>query len=521
MKKIFYIKSVLLLMTLLAFSCKESIMDYPNPNTYGTDNYFNTPDEIQKAAIATYAAFYYNSQMMQLWEEDLDVLGNESDPAPAARTNEPNVMALWKYQSNNTNNEFASKWRMLYKMVLRANLTIDKGNEYLANNGQDDLVSRSIGEASFLRGWAYFQLAFYWGRVPMRTTYDQTTNIDAPRAATADAVWSVAEADLKKAQELLPDSYDNANLGRATQRAATGFLGKLYLYNKKYAEAEAEFSKLDGKCSLLPKERWEDNFGETNENNSESVFEVQMVWRDGNNQWGNFTEPEGGSAPCTQTVVPQLYSWLDWANWRFQPLRVLDFKYKTESGIDYADPRAHLTFYEKNAPGSIGSDFYGSLILGGPFPFNQDYPWYRKGTNKEIRLSENNMQSGNNVRLMRYADVLLMRAECKIQTGDITGGIGFINQVRSRIGAFTYLGTYTQTQAFDLLKRERILELVGERHRFNDLKRWEILKETLNPELVLTGSTPSVTDKHYLFPIPQLEIDTNNGIKGDVKDNWN
>lgn len=124
---------------------------------------------------------------------------------------------------------------------------------------------------------------------------------------------------------------------------------------------------------------------------------------------------------------------------------------------------------------------------------------------------------------MRYADVLLMRAECQIKKAspNVTAGLGFINQVRNRIGAFPYNGIYTDVQAFELLKHERQLEFMGEQIRYNDLVRWGILKETMNTELqAMFGMATNVQDKHYLFPIPQLELDSNPEF-GTVANSWN
>jgi len=121
---------------------------------------------------------------------------------------------------------------------------------------------------------------------------------------------------------------------------------------------------------------------------------------------------------------------------------------------------------------------------------------------------------------MRYADVLLMRAECKLENGNIPACISFINTVRERIGAFKYTKSYSKTEAFELLKRERQLEFMGEQSRYNDLKRWSLLETTMNPELQTIFGIQPVTAKHYLFPIPQIEIDTNLGL-GEVKDGWN
>jgi hypothetical protein len=522
MKKTIPIKALLLGAILLVVSCNQDIMNYPDPNTFNTSNYFNTPAEIRQASTAAYISFYFNSMGGFEWSEMFDVLAAEAEATPEALPNEPHIAQLYSYTHNNTSGSISDIWKMLYRMILRSNLTIDMAQAYIDKNGDDanHIVSMSQGEGYFLRGYAYTQLAFYFGRVPMRTSFNQAGNEDAPRSATVDIVWAQAENDLKDAQELLPDVWDTENTGRATKGSATGFLGKLYLYNKKYNEADAEFAKLEGKYNLLPLEQYMDNFGETNENNQESIFEFQFAFKPGMFLYagGAFGDgPEGHTVAGTVNGIPMLFGWNDWANWKFPSRRVADFIYDDESGVSYIDPRAQYTFY-----GGIGDSTWQDNMPTGPIKF--DFAtlgyWYKKMTNKENKETEGTLESGNNIRLMRYADVLLMRAECKLFTGDIPGCIGYINQVRSRVGAFPYQASYTQEQAFELLKRDRQLELMGEYSRFNDLKRWGILKEVMNVEMMALFGTQPVTDKHYLFPIPQSEIDSNLGL-GEVANGWN
>lgn len=501
---------------LIAGACDDEILDYPDPSNKNLQNYFNTPDQIEQGAFAIYSSFFHNSAFAWQLPEVFDGLVNEVEGRPAS-ANEPEIQSLLRYEHNNFNGPIKSYWRLLYRMILRSNLVIEKGKQYAHENGANTIVSRSLGDAYFLRGWAYSQLAFHWGSVPIRTTFIVGENGNAPRAPLEE-VWAQAEADFKKAQVLLPETWNDEFVGRATNGAATGFLGKLYLYNKKYVQAEAEFEKMQHKYSLLPASNWDDNFGETNENNAESVFEIQFSHSPGTNQLYMFQDPETTDNPGRQNARAQLYSWPDWANWAFQPRRVDDFQYNNESGELYVDPRAKLTFYG----GTIGDQTYCDNCPEGVkiFDFATNGYWYRKGTNKENKLNENIIQTGNNVRLMRYADVLLMRAECQIKLGDVNAGIGFINQVRIRIGAFPYTKTYTPDQAFELLKRERQLEFMGEQVRYNDLKRWGILKETMNVELQKLFGVHNVEDKHYLFPIPQAELDTNKDF-GQVTDSWN
>lgn len=511
---------VILLVATTFLSCRKNLLDVTDPNTFNYANYFNTPDEVRQGSTAIYLAFYNNNMMGFQWPEMFDVLANEAQPSLPALANEPMVSALWQYQFENTNTVIGQFWKMCYQMILRSNLVLDKGAQYIAKNGDDNahVVSQSMGEAYFLRGYAYFQLAFYWGKVPIRTTFDQSNNINAPRAASADDVWAIAENDFKQAQTLLPEKWDDANVGRAAKGAATGFLGKLYLYTKKYSDALTQFTSLNGKYSLLSGSQWGDNFGETNKNNAESLFEVQFQWFDGN--WVNapITAVEGvNNLPGTQSGRQQLYGWNDWGNWFFPSRRVNDFVYADEGGSGYTDPRAQLTFY-----GGIGDMTWLDKSTGGPRPY--DFAtlgyWYKKILNKEYKETENNLESSNNLRLLRYADVLLMTAECKLNLNDVQGCMDLINQVRTRVGAFAYQKTYSADQAFDLLKRERQLELMGEESRFNDLKRWNILVETMNVETQALFGAPRVSAKHLLFPIPLSEIDTNLGL-GEVDNQWN
>ncbi len=499
-------------------SCNESVLDLKDLNQFNTATYFNTPEEIQQGVNGAYHALFLNSMLQWRYYEMYDALANEFEPTPASLSNEANIVQFWHYEYNNGSNVISGLWQDLYAMILRANLVIEKSTNYIEKNGDDPLVDQSMGEAYFLRGWAYSQLAFHWGRVPIRITYDQSDNIDAPRADNVSEVWAVAESDFKLAQQLLPATYDAANLGRATSGAATAFLGKLYLYNKEYDKADLEFAKLDnGNYALLPGNRWDDNFGEVNENNEESIFEWQLNFEAGDNKGAVWGSTEKRPNPGTNMLRPQLYSWNLWANWKFQPRRVADFQYKDETGADYVDPRAALTFY-----GGIGDNTWLDESPDGPRPYDfaTNGYWYRKGTNREIKETENNTESGNNLRVMRYADVILMRAECKILTTKVAEGIDFINEVRRRIGAFEYTKGYSQDEAFNLLKRERQLEFMGEGMRYNDLVRWGILEETMNPETMALFGKNTVTNKHYLFPIPLTEIDSNPGF-GDVSGDWN
>lgn len=517
MKKIIiYISIVLYLGT----SCNPNILDYEDPNSYDTKSYFKTPEEIQQAANATYSALMYSGFFGFRWHELFDLQGCEAIVGPGALGGEVEMIPFSNFEYDQSSYVVSNFWKFFYRVILRANLTIDKGNEYLAKNGDDAMVTRSIGEAYFLRGWSYTMLAFNFGRVPLRLQYDQSGNETASRSNTVDEVWAVAEDDFKQAQSLLPASWSGDDLGRATAGAATGFLGKLYLYTKQYDKAEAEFAKMTG-YTLNPAEKWYDQFSERNRNSVESVFEVQLWGYPGTNAFTLFDEAEGPQAsPVGRSNLHHLlYGFNDWVNFGFPTRRMNDFRYTDESGASYVDPRAKLTFYEEQ--GGIGDSIWCEECPDGKRTYTQT-PYYKKLTNYEY--TEGYAEYGiisNNIILMRWADVLLMRAECALQgnSRNVAAALGYINQVRNRIGAFPYQGTYTTDQTFELLKRERQMELMGEQHRFNDIRRWNILKETLDVEMGVMGKSP-INPKYYLFPIPQTEIDLNPGF-GAISNNWN
>ena len=526
MKKIgFLTKLTIFLVLLNLVSCNESILDLSNPQTFTSENFFKTPGEISQSTNAIYVSFFHHSIGGYQWQEIWDVLGNESEPTASAYGSalEVGIIQMMLYQHSNNNATLNGLWKVWYKMILRANLTIAKSDEYIAANGENDLVTRSKGEAYFLRGFAYFNLANCWGKVPVRTSFDQSANVDAPLAKSVDDVWAVAISDFKMAETLLKyaSDYPESEKGRATKGAAIAFLGKTYLYTKKYDLAETEFAKLDGKYSLLPASQFLWNFGQTNENNAESVFEFQSAVNGTSNIWSMFGDPEGQSSPGMNNAIPVLYAWngsQGWGNWKFPPMHDTKFVYQDEAGANFIDPRGAATFYG----GIAGAQTWCSQCGESPNrPFDTATTgfWYKKKTNRETLGTDNwGPEAGNNIRIMRYADVLLMRAECNIMLNNVPKAISFINTVRSRFGIFNYTASkYNATSALELLKKERFLEFTGEGSRFDDLRRWGILEKTLNPELKVLYNVEPVMAKHYHFPIPQGEIDSNQSIdNGEV-----
>jgi hypothetical protein len=209
------------------------------------------------------------------------------------------------------------------------------------------------------------------------------------------------------------------------------------------------------------------------------------------------------------------FGWNDWFNVFVSNSLVEAFKYDINSTTDYLDPRAFHTFY---GDGTYGGDItaYCDTCPGNerPYPFDQKGYAYKKYQRYELRMNEGVPESPINTRYLRYADILLQKAECHLMNNNTADALTLINEVRARAGAELYNDLGGDPMA--ILKRERRLELSGEQVRFWDLIRWGELVSTLNPEKEAQGEGQPYQEKHRLFPIPVNEMDINQLMVNDI-----
>ena len=410
-------------------------------------------------------------------------------------------------------------------------MVLDKAGKWAPQtDGDKALKKQYLAEASFLKGYAEFLLVNCWGRVPIRPDFaSSSTNFNIPRSVSVADAWKVAEMDLQKAAEDLPVAYSDDQSGRATKGAAIAMLGKAYLFQKKYAEAQKEFEKLTKapyNYSLNPD--YDAQFSTENNDSKESIFDVKHKWAGWatGNQYYMFSGQDGWGGKTTHTGRAQEYGFNDWKNLVVSKGAVAAFKYKDNVGKDYLDPRAKFVFYGDAASGG-DTDYCNKCDKVIPYDFEQlGYMW-RKYEPYELIEKIDGPQSEINTQIIRYSDVLLMIAECNIQQGKLADALPLINTVRKRVKAFEYTTLGDQTNAFTLLRRERQIELCGEQTRYFDLMRWGLFKAQINTEKnAVLKEYPSlksnpVADKHLLFPIPMSEKVSNPEVAKDVKDGWN
>lgn len=455
-----------MLMLLLFAGCKKEFLEKSPPDALTEVGFYNSAERAQLGVNAIYVSLQssWSINLLRIY----DVPSGEvllSNTVPLEYNNFTYFPAL---------NQIQDTWRGLYEGIYRANLAIAN---IPAINMADALKNQYIGEAKFLRALSYFDLVNLFGAVPLVT--QPLPNTDAAliaRTPVAD-VYKVIIADLLAAEAGLPVSFSGNNLGRATKGAAQALLGKIYLYNKDYTNAEKYFLLVinSGRYGLMDnfQEVWHRSF----ENNKESIFEVQFADIGGsgsNGRNGSFLPAVNGATGSALATK-----------------RAFD-------AFDPTDPRRGMSIFK---PGdTFAPNVSTALATFSPVWSATGYA-VKKGMWPIMYVNSN----GINYPLIRYADVLLMYAEAANELNKLTEARAAVNQVRARpsvnMPVITVAETGTKAAMFNAINKERQVELMFEFIRFNDLRRWGLAEQAL-------GSL-GYRAKHALFPIPQLELDIN------------
>jgi hypothetical protein len=350
-------------------------------------------------------------------------------------------------------------------------------------------------EATFFRAYAYFDLVRDYGEVPIVLNKVLTPTDGNKPKSTVPQVYAQIEADLTFAAQNLPLTWGTQFPGRVTRGAANAFLAKVNLYRQNWARAlgNAETVINSGQYNLLT--NFTDYFKESGENSSESILEVQMFVNQNGSQVisNNLNEVQGvrGSG--------------EWdLGWGFNvPSADLE-----ANGFESGDPRKAATIlYSGQADGIYGQNVPPAPPLAQPF-------WNKKVYTDPVRRLQTGIRNAPwlNIRLMRYADVLLIAAEAANElggAGNTTKALDYLNRVRSRArgnasGVLPPVTTTVQSEIRTAIKRERRAEFAMEYERFYDLVRWGDATTVL--------ASLGYTNRHRFYPIPQLAIDRSGGV---------
>lgn len=500
-------------MLTLSTSCDDNL-DIVNPNQPTVEVYWQSADHAVQGVNAIYSTLHRGG--ISRWMPFYYIIRSDEGKSISPATPIVNNMDIFLITDYNFWGSM-DVWKDNYVGVFRANQVI---TFVPAIEMEAELKRRVLGEAHFLRAMFYYHLVTLWGNVPLMLA--PSTPNDKPATASATEVWAQIESDLAEAVSSLPVSYTNpADLGRATKGAAQALLAKALMQQLKFNEALVPLEWLvEGEGSnvydLMPNYR--DNFLINTENNQESVFEWQFELNPGENH-DDDTDPRADALNYGNSLA-QFFgpSGIGWSDGEANRWMIDEFLQETTAGGE-RDPRleASLLFDYTNEGGPSQTMIYGQTFEQRYGTDNQRV-WFRKFQNDHWKDFEG-YNSPNNWRYIRYADVLLMYAEALNETGSTAEAYQYVDRVRERAGLqkLSVVKPGLSEDAFlEQLKHERLLELSGEGHRWNDLARWGDLGPGLQDRD--PGFANFVVGKHELLPIPQLDIDFNPSLEQNP--NW-
>ncbi len=511
----FIAKIITPVLLLVIASCGDDFLDLQNPNQITAATFFETPEQVQQAVNTLYPAMI-----------GVRLAENGGFFQQNARSGEAEItsgafdiqVSYYNFQNTPESGSTDALWESLYTVIYRAN-TILANLDRVDWSENEELRTSLIAETHFFRGLGYFHLAYLYGQVPIVTKPAETEEEFNPdKAESIGAVYDQAIADLQIAKAGLPEEQDDS--GRATKGAATGFLGKTYLYRASflgednyYAQAATEFREVIDMGLYDLVENYEDNFTAANENNEESLFELQLKFDSG-------LETPTQDRPFNSVPGIGFEIFLRPSAWLMNTMaqeRTVDGEY---------DPRYLQTVYFDGGLPLFGVPYDqlgdgigcegGRGVGGAPDgSSSKEGGWWRKYLN--VNLSCEPVLVGsepeNNERVLRYADILLMYAEAVLMSGgNLTVAAEAVNQVRDRANLVEK--TYASSEALmEEIRHQRIMEFAYENVHYFDLIRWDLLGEALQDHGTATQVASYDPVKHKYFPIPTGEINNNTNLE--------
>jgi hypothetical protein len=496
-------------------SCSGDLLQTEDPNRVTPDNFWENASDAEKGINAVYGTL----PTVYGWGRMMGAIltihrGDIVDVFPQA-----NVYNTGTFNLTPSDGRVAEGWRNLWETVSRA-------NNVLANvpdiEMDEERKAEIIGEAHFLRGLAYFYLQNMWGHIPLYTEPLLTLEgLAGEEQSPPEEVWESIESDFQAAQERLPESWSGSEVGRATWGAATAMLGKVHLYTSSpglldsgdWSAAAEEFQKIVDSGLYQLVDDYQHNFLEEYNNNAESIFEIQYE-PSPNGSWGrsgNSSSPARGKGWEPDIAPPGYTSQqsVDINQW------VFDLYMEEETVDGKVDPRAYATMLW---------DYDGAMVYQDTFDEafsdeNKDKVFVRKYLefDRESSLSPGSWwYSGNNYRMVRYADVLLMLAEALNEANGPTSEVyDAINRVRARANIPALPSGMSREQMRQAIRDERVRELAIEGHRHLDLRRWGIMADRFlnNPQFRERAGMLFERNKNEILPIPQQDIDANPNLE--------
>lgn len=490
--------SIILFAILVTTSCNKSFLDVEPQGQLTEVQALSDPGAAEKMVGGVYSTLYFGgfdiTTVGFLYVVATDIASDDADKGSTPTDFGP-ALEIDNFTMGPNNFVFNNLWNGHYTAIARANRAIDILEK---STFEPAVKNRLLGEVRFLRGLYYFNLVRMFGKVPklIRVPDPSEGNNDEfqTRAEVAD-IYQVITDDLQFAADNLP-LKGATPVGRATKGAAQSYLAKVYLYLKNYQKAydlsneviNSNLYSLVPNYSLIFREKPEGGVG--GNNNSESIFEVQTGVNAGENAvsllFSNGQGPRGRGG------------WNDLGFGFNNPSSDLANAYEP------GDTRRSATIIfitptlPANSPGTVLWDGFRIPSQDSVENARYSYKAYHSPLKESPQVSNNKDSKPKNIRLMRYAEVLLINAEAAANLGNVGDATTRLNLVRTRANLPASVGT------IDNIWKERRVELAMEQDRFFDLVRQGRAATVLAAKGFQAG-------KNELFPIPQPQIDLSGG----------
>ncbi|WET50677.1 RagB/SusD family nutrient uptake outer membrane protein [Chryseobacterium indologenes] len=480
MNKKYIIAAAFLILGAVNQSCSNDFIEVSPTESIPESNLdiYNNNEGASSFVTAIYAKFLDWNMSTFAWIGVTSIVSDDADKgsSPGDTGSDKDILDALNFTPSTPS--FKELFASNYQGINRANQAL----KYIPalDKADPELRKRLIGEAKFLRAFMYFTLVRSFGGVPL-VDHVPVSGVEEDKRMTLtrkskDEIYAFIEKDLKDAIEALPgkSTYTGNNVGRASVGAAHALLAKVYLYQKKWQLAVDECDKVTG-YSLTP--IFQDIYKVSGENNAESVFEI------------NGSGGTAGRAIQQYSQVQGARGTTGWG-WGFAtPTQGLYDAYTAD------DTRRDATIIHKDMT------LYDGYYVG-PFVENKFYNY--KAYSSNYRSSG---ATDVNIRYLRYAEVLLIKAEALNELGQISVAIPLLNQVRNRAGIGDTTAT-TQADVRTAIWKERRLELAFEHDRWFDLVRTGQAQAAMAAD----GGKVFQVGKHELFPLPQDFIMESGGL---------
>lgn len=480
------IKNILAIAVLavIAISCSDEFLDKAPLDSINTDNYYQTEEDAINAVNGAYQPLQWPKLYnMRMWTTD--IMAGNSIVGAGGGDDGRETQDMANFVTTTDNPGVLDLFRGPWPGILRSNIVLEK---IPSMDIDESLKNRILGEAHFLRAHYYFILVRFFGDVPLITEPQVPGDDLRPARTDKSLVYDLIIDDLTTAKDLLPtkSSYSSNDLGRATKGAATGLLAKVYLTLGEWENVVSLSNEVTALGYRL-NENYADNFDVYNKNSIESLFEVQYTGDAGEDFWSNENQASWLSTfqgPRNSGMVAGGWGWN-------QPTQEFINAYEDN------DLRKDATVFYEDCPNFDGQKYNPTYSITG---FN-----LRKFlVTKAISATYDN--SPMNFPVLRYADVLLMKSEALNELNRTSEAEAPLNEVRERAGLDAVSGK-SQSEMKEIILNERRLELAFEGQRWFDLIRVDNGQWGL--DFLHSIGKVNATEKHFLFPIPLKEIESN------------